>query len=137
MKRLLDFDPEHKVLLVTLSESLTEPEYLAVREDVQRFLQIEGPCHVILDFRGISNFDASADFVRMLAEKPPTFPASKIRVGVASQPVIYGMLRMFEIIGDKTRQQLHVVRTMEEAHSLLGFQSLAFPRHVCGPNSCV
>src|SRR5438445_8428927 len=117
MNRLLDFDPEHKVLLVTLSENLTEPEYLAVREEVESFLQIEGPCHVILDFRGISKFDASADFVRMLAEKPPTFPAGKIRVGVASQPVVYGMLRMYQMIGDKTRQPLDVVKTMEEAHS--------------------
>jgi hypothetical protein len=131
MKHLLDFDPEHRVLRLTLTGVFTEAEYLVVREDVKRFVQTDGPCHGLIDFRGVSKLDASADFVRMVAEKSPAFPATTIRVAVAPQPVIYGMIRMFQIIGDKTRQRFHVVKTIEEAHSLLGFPSLDFSRRVC------
>jgi hypothetical protein len=133
VNHILDFDPEHRVLRVTLTGVLTEAAFLAAREDVAHFIQIEGPCHGILDFREVSKFDISADFVRELAEEPPTFPVNTIRVCVASQPVIYGMIRMFQIIGAETREELHVVKTMKEAYALLGFQSLDFSRRVCSP----
>src|SRR4051812_19893384 len=109
MKYRLDFDPEHRVLLVNLSDDITEPEYLALRAEVERFLQIEGPCHGIIDFSGVSNFHISAAFTRKLAEEPPTFPASNIRVCVTTKPVIIGMIRMFQIIGGKSREKVYIV----------------------------
>jgi hypothetical protein len=131
----LDFDPAHRVLRLTLTGALTEAGFLVAREDVAHFIQIEGPCHGLFDYRGISKFDISADFVRRLAEQPPTFPVDAIRVVVASQCVIYGMIRMFQIIGSDTRQGLYVVKTMEDAYALLGFQSLDFSRRVCDRRS--
>jgi hypothetical protein len=131
VSHVLDFDPVHRVLRVTLTGVLTETNFLAARKDVAHFVQSEGPCHGLFDFRGISKFDISSDFVRRLAEQPPTFPVNAIRVVVASQPVIYGMIRMFQIIGAETREGLHVVKTMDEAYALLGCQSLDFSRRVC------
>jgi hypothetical protein len=129
----LDFDPEHRVLSVTLTGVLTEAGYLAAHENVTRFMQAEGPCHGIIDFRGVSKLDISADFVRTVAEGPPAFPVNTIRVCVAPQPVIYGMIRMFQMIGAETKAGVHVVKTMKEACALLGFQSLNFSRRVCSP----
>jgi hypothetical protein len=130
---VLDFDPEHRVLRVTLTGVLTETAFLAAREDYARFIQTEGLCHGLFDFRGVSKFEVSAGFVRRLAEEAPTFPTNKIRVGVAPQPVIYGMIRMFQMIGAETAEGLHVVKTMKEAYALLGFKSLTFSRRVCSP----
>jgi len=41
-------------------------------------------------------------------------------VMVAQAPIIFGMLRMFEMVGDRTRPGFHVVRTEREAFAVLG-----------------
>jgi hypothetical protein len=49
-----------------------------------------------------------------------------MRVLVIPQIFIYGLARMFQILGEKTRPELQVVRTMDEAYFLLGVESPEF-----------
>ncbi|MGA7629472.1 MAG: hypothetical protein WCB11_01815 [Terriglobales bacterium] len=42
------------------------------------------------------------------------------------QIFIYGLARMFQILGEKSRPELQVVRTMEEAYQLLGVEDPEF-----------
>lgn len=49
-----------------------------------------------------------------------------MRVLVVPKAIIYGMARMFQILGEKTRPDLHVVRTMDEAYRLLRVESPEF-----------
>ena len=49
-----------------------------------------------------------------------------MRVFVAPKDLIYGMARMFQILGEATRPDLPVVRTMDEAYSLLQVESPEF-----------
>jgi len=42
-----------------------------------------------------------------------------MRVLVIPQTFIFGLARMFQILGEKNRPELQVVRTMDEAYHLL------------------
>jgi hypothetical protein len=62
-----------------------------------------------------------------LASSPPAildqvFP----RFIVAASPTIYGTARMFELAGQDTRPNLHVVRTMKEVCVILGITDPQF-----------
>jgi hypothetical protein len=47
-------------------------------------------------------------------------------VFVAPTPHIFGMARRFEILGEETRPNWHVVRTLEEAYEVLDVRELQF-----------
>jgi hypothetical protein len=62
----------------------------------------------------------------LAATKPIMRDPSRLVVFVAPTPHIYGMARMFEILGEATRPNLHVVRTLEEAYKVLNVQEPQF-----------
>lgn len=73
------------------------------------------------DFSGVSSFEVSPEAIRALAARAPADPlASRPRAIVAPTAQIFGLARMFELSGDATRPNLHVVRTTREAYALLG-----------------
>ncbi len=61
-----------------------------------------------------------------LANSAPAFPAATMRVLVAPRDISYGMVRMFQILGETKRPNMHVVRTMDEAYRLLCVESPEF-----------
>ena len=61
-----------------------------------------------------------------LVHRKPIIPAGYMRVVVAPQDFIFGMMRMLEILSERTRPELHVVRTMDEAYRLLLVESPEF-----------
>ena len=49
-----------------------------------------------------------------------------MRVIVVPIDFIFGLARMFQMLGEKTRPDLHVVRTLDEAYRLLQIESPEF-----------
>jgi|SRR5580658_793661 hypothetical protein len=83
-------------------------------------------CRGITDVTQVTKFDVSSDTVRRLAWTPPTIPTPQVRIFVAPTTFIYGMARMFQILGESTRPNLHIVRTLDEAYGLLQMESPEF-----------
>ena len=77
----------------------------------------------IVDLRGVTGFPVSADLVRQLARRQPKVPAAIPRVIVAPHIVAYGLLRMFQLVADRSRPNFHLVRSVEQAIKLLHVQS--------------
>jgi hypothetical protein len=81
----------------------------------------------ILDMSAVTSFEVSPQTVRELAKSPPAMPdPSRPRFVVAASPQIFGMARMFELQGQATRPNLHVVRTQEEVWAVLGVRQPKF-----------
>jgi hypothetical protein len=51
---------------------------------------------------------------------------SRLVVFVASAPHLFGIARMFEMLGAESRPNLHVVRTAEEAYEVLNVRQPQF-----------
>lgn len=122
----LQFDRKHHVLLVTYGKVATSASALTAYDSVERFVSSEGPCSVLADLSTIENVDVPGAFVRSLAWMPTVIPPGLQRVIVAPRGDVYGLSRMFQLYRDKMSSDIHVVRTLDEAYSLLKLESPEF-----------
>lgn len=126
MNIVLDFDAKNNILRGTIEGPMTGAMLLNLYAAAERYMASHPPCRGILDFSRVTDFEVSSDAIRQVAASPPVFPAGYMRVLVIPQIFIYGLARMFQILGEKTRPELQVVRTMDEAFHLLGVESPEF-----------
>lgn len=119
----LEFAPAHrivrsrfdgKVSVETLREFMSETSKFVIERG-------QGSLTAIIDFSNVSLFDVSPQDIRELASLPPMIEDREaLRFIVAPSPVIYGLARMFELQGQETRPNLHVVRSPKEVWVILG-----------------
>jgi len=128
MAFIMDFDARNKILRVTLQGRVTDAIMLDCYATVATYVASHSPCRGITDISEVEEFEVSSDTIRRLAETAPAFPTAYMRILVAPKAHVYGMARMFQILGGKTRPNLHIVRTMDEAYSLLQVESPEFSR---------
>ena len=77
-----------------------------------------------MDLSGITQLDVSTSAITRLARShAPELPT---RVFVAPKDVVYGTTRMFQVLSENTRKNVHVVRSLAEAYKLLGLGSPKF-----------
>ena len=122
-----EFDPLHKVLLARFEGRLTD-ESLAefFRAGLKQRAATDASA-VISDFTS-AELAVSAEFVRGLANLEPAVsePAKGIRIVVAPSTAGFGLARMFQIVGERKRPLLQVVRSLDEAFAALGTESSHF-----------
>jgi hypothetical protein len=123
---VVDFDAKNNILRGTLEGPMTGTILLDLYKRATEFMASHPPCRGILDFSRVTEFEISSDAIRQVAASPPVFPPGYMRVLVIPQIFIYGLARMFQILGEKSRPELQVVRTMEEAFQLLGVEDPEF-----------
>lgn len=122
----VEFDSRNNILRGTLEGSMTGARLLEFYTAATKFMASHPPCRGILDFSHVTEFEVSSDAIRQVAAAAPVFPPGHMRIMVIPQTFIYGLARMFQILTESTRPELHVVRTMEEAYSLLDVESPDF-----------
>jgi hypothetical protein len=122
----VDFDKENNILRGTLEGPMTGAILLELCAGASKYMASHPPCRAILDFSRVTDFEVSSDAIRQVAAAPPVVPPGYMRVLVIPQIFIYGLARMFQILGEKTRPELQVVRTLDEAYRLLGVRSPEF-----------
>jgi hypothetical protein len=94
---------------------------------IERYDAQIAPHGGILDMSGVTAFDVSPQTIRELASLPPAMAdASRPRCIVATSPEIFGMARMFELHGENTSPNLHLVRTQNEAWAILAVREPKF-----------
>ena len=123
---MVEFDAKHNVLRGTLDGRMTGAILLDFYARAAKYMASHPPCHGILDFSKVTDFEVSSAAIRQVAAAPPAFPAGYMRVLVIPRDFIYGLARMFQILTEETRPELRIVRTMEEAYRLLEVTSPDF-----------
>ena len=125
MDHEFQFDSKHRILLLAFHNDLTEASYLAGFAAGMAFLKTNPAQGVILDFSDIREFGLSSSFVRMIADLPEV--TTKPRVVVAPQKVVFGMVRMFQLLRESNATGYPaLVQSMPEALKLLGVDSPEF-----------
>ena len=123
---ILEFDAKNAVLRATVDGVVTDEGLVDCNATVARYYASHPPCRGIVDFSKVTKFEVSSETIRRLASGTPAIPTENVRVLVTPTDVVYGMARMFQVLGEKTRPDLHVVRTLEEAYKLLQLKSPEF-----------
>ena|SRR5579863_7345602 len=118
-----EFDPVNKILLFRVEGRLTEELIEAIYPTAQKYWTATGPQMSILDFSSVTEVALSTQFLKELAKREPVGDATKLpRVIVAPSTFLFGLSRMFQVLGEHTRPRLQVVKTLDEAFSALGVQ---------------
>ncbi len=122
-----EFDSARKILLGRFEGRLTD-ESLGefYRAGLKHWAATDARA-VISDYTS-AKWAVSAEFVRELSNQEPavTEPAKRPRIVVAPSTVGFGLSRMFQIVGERKRPLLKVVRTLDEAFAALGIESPHF-----------
>ena len=126
MGHSFEFDAANNIIRCTRTGQVTNDLMFEVYSEAQELLWARPSCNAIEDFSGVTRVDVSSEVVRRMADLP-VFSSIETLVIVAPQDHIYGLSRMYSILSER-RRNVHVVRTMEEAYSLLGVQSPQFCR---------
>jgi hypothetical protein len=123
----LEFDSTNEILRCRLEGCVTDEALKEYYQVVQQFATLIAPRASILDFSAVTSLEVSRQTVLQLAESSPAVPDPNCpRIIVASSPKIFGLARMFELEGQNTRPNLHVVRNQQEAWAILGVQNPKF-----------
>jgi hypothetical protein len=121
------FDSTHRILRCQLDGNITDEELREYYRDLERYAKRSDPLAGILDMSGVTSLEVSAHVVRELAKLPPALPdPNRPRVVIAPSPAVFGVARMFELQGQQTRPNLHVVHSEKEAFAILGVTETRF-----------
>jgi hypothetical protein len=115
------FDQANRTLRARFMGEVGDEELLEFYDEATEVAAAADPLGSLVDFSDCARFEVTIDTVRRLAKAAPALPnPSRPRVIVAPTDRIYGMGRLFEIEGETTRPNIHVVRTLNEALAILG-----------------
>jgi hypothetical protein len=128
MGHLFEFDAANNVLRCSWEGQVTDEMLFESNSAAGRFLASRPTCRGLEDFSAATRLDVSNEAISRMAEKQPVFAPDSTHVIVAPQDLTFGLARMFSILGEQNRPNLHVVRTMEEAYGLLGITHPQFSR---------
>ena len=122
-----DFDSAHRILRCRFEGRVTDDELKEYYLAAGRLVAMKDPTFGITDFTAADSVDVSPETIRELASLPPVMTdQNRIRCVVAPSDKVFGLARMFELQGEGTRANLHVVRTMKEALAILSVQAPRF-----------
>jgi hypothetical protein len=123
-----EFDSANKILLLRVEGPLTDEELAECYDAVRKYSIATDAIAGIFGFSSVTEFPVSTEFIRRLAKRKPAMPnaTSRPRILVAPQQHAFGLIRMFQILGESTRPMLQVAHSMDEAFTILGVPSPHF-----------
>jgi hypothetical protein len=123
-----EFDREHRILLIVVEGDYRDTEMLLLIGAIRKQADELNPSAGITDFSLVTSFSVSSNAIRTAAGEPSPFKDPTPRFVVAPLDIAFGMFRMYQSHGERTRAELHLVRTREEALAALGVQDPKFER---------
>jgi len=118
----LQYDAGNRVLMITFSADTTERVVLSGHSAIERFMGINGPCLLVMDYRMV-RFLPSAGFLRHLADMPRLNPPGWRQVMIVSRAAQFGVSRQLQIMREETDgADRGVVYSEAEAWRFLGIQ---------------
>jgi len=121
------YDRSNRILRARFEGRVTDEELTAVYQLGQGLVTRLDTQAGITDFSDVTTVAFTPQTIyELAAAKPIMLDPARPVVFVAPTPHVYGMSRMFEILGEASRPNLHVVRTMEEAYKILNVQEPQF-----------
>jgi hypothetical protein len=100
--------------------------YMMLYRVIQQYWTAADASMGIGDFSSVAQFALSSNLIRQLAKREPCMPdaTTRPRVIIAPKAHVFGLARMFQILGGPTKPLLSVVHTLDEARAALGRSKL-------------
>lgn len=109
-----------KTILIRVAGKLTDKSLATLYQTSRGY---SAASFSIVDFSAVTDFAVSCRFIRKLAnQKAAMADTNSLLFIVAPQPYIYGLCRMFQILGEGTSPLLQIVHTLDEAFVAMGIK---------------
>jgi hypothetical protein len=128
MPHHFEFDIEHKILRLVLKGDLEGEEFLRLNAEIHAQAERWQPVAGISDGIAIANLNVSSQTLRSVALQGSPYPTGIPRYIIAPTDYLFGMARMYELMGNHSEGKLQVVRSLEEALAHLGVSNANFER---------
>jgi hypothetical protein len=119
-----EFDSENKILLLVVEGDVSDDEIVSANDRIARHVNLLHPKAGISDLSGARSFNVSSKAMRIAASQHAPYPEETLWFIVAAVDHVFGMARMYEMVG--SRIHLKVVHTRQEALAALGVVNSAF-----------
>jgi hypothetical protein len=127
MPHRFEFDSVNRILRGRFEGQMDDSSLMAFYEDIVKHVAKTDPRFVIHDLSGVDRVNISVSVIHTLANSQPAVRDPAIpRFIVAPTPYVFGMSRMFQLVGEKTRPTLYVVSSVEEVFKHLGITPPSF-----------
>ena len=124
-----EFDKKHRILLTVVTGEFSDDEQLTINTDIRQWATELDAAAGIGDMSGITSCTVTSASVQIVARESSPYSAQTKRFLVAPADHIYGIARMYKSTAqEKTRAQLEIVRSRDEALEALGAPDAVFER---------
>jgi hypothetical protein len=123
-----EYDEANKIFAVRMTGSVTDDVFRMVYASVARYLEGREVRAALIDLSSMTAFDVSAAAVRQVSAQPAPIEDPTPRYIIATEAHVFGMARMFQIVAAHGIKELHVVRSVQDAHDALGLAATQFER---------
>jgi hypothetical protein len=121
MKLRFEFAAGPRVLRAVFEGVLDDKGLRHAYQELKRYVRATDPAVGIWDMSGVTELAITSETVRELGRAQPALPQPEVpRFIVTPTDHAFGMARMFQEIGDATRPQLKVVRSLQEVYDQVG-----------------
>ena len=102
MPHRFEFDSANRILRGRFEGQMDDSSLMAFYEDIVKHVAKTGPRFVIHDLSGVDRVNISVSVIHTLANSQPAVRDPVIpRFIVAPTPYIFGMSRMFQLVGER------------------------------------
>ena len=117
----IDLDPAHSVIRLTI---MAETVTFELAEEIYRHLSEAtssgGPYAAIYDLSATKQTSMPTDTIRGFASRKPSIPMGRKYVVVGTEPVIFGLGRVFQMCSESIGIEFQCVDSLEEAYDIVG-----------------
>jgi hypothetical protein len=122
-----EFDGVNQILRARFEGQMDDSSLMAFYADIVKYVAKTDPRFVIHDLSGVVTLNISVSVIHVLANSQPAVRDPAIpRFIVAPTAYVFGMSRMFQLVGEKSRPTLYVVSSIDEVFKQLGITKQTF-----------
>ena len=122
-----EFDHLNRISLIRVRGSLADESLAGLYDACNKYSTDTDASVSIVDLSSVSEFSLSCESIRRLADRIPVKgDASRRCFIVAPEGHVYGLSRMFQLLGEVRRPLLQIVHTLGEALVAIGIPSPHF-----------
>ena len=108
-----------RLVLWTFSGELTDADTVGAGSLIRSHPDFDPNFSEIIDCSAVTGVSVSTSAVEQVSRRESHFNLASLHVIIAPQDVIFGLARMAQVFAEKTKPNVVVVRSMEEAREYL------------------
>ena len=115
----LTIDMSKRLVVSTFSGEVDDAELVNHVSAIRSHPDFDPSFSEIIDFSGITGGKISTSAVETMSQRPSIYNSTSMHVIIAPQDFMFGLARMSQVLAEKTKPNVLVVRTIEEAYKFM------------------